>query len=477
MPSKVDTETQDLTVGEVYLGDPPNPNRRTVGLAVAAVAALSLSTWPGLGVVLALGSLLLGVAWAAGFRTGPAKWCLATMLLLPWLVIRDNTWLAISIVCTVFLSAALATDAAATKQRMTDLSVGAIFRLGPRPASAPSTQGTDHSSAAVLRGLLFAAPVVGVFWLLLASADDVFASVFNPDSIPTLRIVFFVVLAPICVGVVAFAATARNPRFKTPSTFAARFFGPVESSIVLGAVSALFAAFITLRLATLDRDIEDVAWRSEVRSGFFQLLWVAALTVLLVLAIRQVAGPSGISPRVRILGWLAIALASVIDGLAVMRIAEYVELSFLSPLRFWSFGFGLWLLVILGFTSLRLSGWAGGKRWFTAAALGSWMLFLSVLGVINPDHRIAQHNFDSYDPTAESLTPDGEPVWIAVKPLMWLSEDATDVIVENIEVLRPMPNDRYVRVRDHLCTRELPESWRDWNISRSAARDAIQELC
>ena len=384
----------------------------------------------------------------------------------PWLVIRDNTWLTISIVCTAALVAGIATIASSTSQSFFHLSISAMLRRVDTGVTA--SVGTGGQVASVARGVVFAIPVVGVFWLLLASADDVFASVVNPETVPVARIVLFVLLVPILVAGV-WAATNRRPtRDASPSSIA-RFFGTIEVSIVLSAVSALFFVFVALRLATLGRELDEATWREEVRSGFFQLLWVAALTVLLVLAIRHVAGRALVTGRIRRLSWLTIALAAAIDGLALLRIAQYVEQSFLSPLRFWSFGFGLWLLVVLAMTAVRVADIGGERNWFVGAALTSWALFLFALAVLNPDARIAQHNFDN--------APTGQDQWIAVQPLMWLSEDATPIIVDNIEVLRPMPNNRYERTVEHLCTRDLEGSWRELHISRAAARDAIVDLC
>ena len=450
------------------------------GIVVAAVVAISIIARSGLGLTLSLAALLVGMAVGVGWSTSSGRWCLTTMLLLPWLVIRDNTWLAISIVCTVLIVLVLAAVASATRQSLSNMSLSALLRIGSVPTAQPnesragSRAETEENVLAVVRGVLLASPIVLFFWWLLASADDVFASIINPSSVnlsivPFGRIGMFIALSPFLVAVGTYAATRRTPSAKKPSVLAAKYFGPVESTIVLGAVSSLFAVFVALRVATLGQPLDEAVWRSEVRSGFFQLLWVAALTVLLVLVIHHLAGESGLVSRVRRLGWLAIALAAAIDVLAMVRIAEYVERSFQTPLRFWSFGFGVWLLALLGLTALRLSTLRVAARWFIAAALASWMIFLFALGVINPDQRIAQHNFDN--------APTGENEWIAVQPLMWLSEDATDVIVENIEVLRPMPNDRFVRTRDHLCSTDREGGWRALHFSRGAAKDAVADLC
>lgn len=435
------------------------------GLGFAALFAIAASTYSGVGMAITVAVALVGLAVAIGVRTPTGIWLASTATLVPWLLIRDNTWLSISIVCTAMLAVVLASLSAATEQRIDDVSLGAVFRRSERPPSLDVLGSSERAIFSVVRGVLVATPIVALFWMLLASADDVFAEIANPSIIPVARGALFVIILPVALLASRFAMVGR-PSLPGPSR---RRFGVVEASIVLGAVSALFTVFIVLRLATAGREISDAAWRGEVRSGFFQLLWVAALTVLLVLAIRQVAGTPRLSGRLKHLALLTIGLASIIDILAIQRIGEYVDRTFLSPLRFWSFGFGLWLLVVLALTALRVANVRPDKRWFTAALVTSWVVFIFVLGVVNPDQRIATHNFAN--------PPTGENEWIAVRPLMWLSEDATPVIVDNIEALRPMPNDRYVRVVDHLCTRRVDDSWRDFHVSRRAAQDAIVDLC
>ena len=253
-----------------------------VGLPLALLAAVALSATSGVGLAITSTAALVALATEAGLRSSAAQLCLVTVSLVPWLVVRDNTWLAICIVATVGLVLVLAAVAAATQQRIGDLSFGAVFRRQASTRPPVAAPGSDLVWS-MLRGVAFAVPVVGVFWAFLAAADDVFAAVADPSRIPSSRMLLFIVLAPTLMAVSKFASDGRSSRPARTSFIAGRF-GVVESSIVLGAVSLLFGAFITLRLATLNRPIDPDAWRSEVRSGFFQLLWVAALTVLLVLA-------------------------------------------------------------------------------------------------------------------------------------------------------------------------------------------------
>ena len=142
--------------------------------------------------------------------------------------------------------------------------------------------------------------------------------------------------------------------------------------------------------------------------------------------------------------------------------------SFNTPLRFWSFAFGIWLLIVLAMTAARLVS-AESSRWFTGALITSWMFFVVTMAVVNPDLRIAENNFANPPPGVDQFIP--------VNPLIWLSDDATPTIVENIDVLIPLPNQRFERVRDHLCSAEDFDSWRDSSLSRSAAAQPRAELC
>lgn len=440
---------------------------RRAGFALALVLAVGLSTSSGLGLAVSCLALLLGIAWGIGFRSTTARWCASAGVLAPWLTVRDNTWLLLCIIFTVVLVAFVSAFGAATEQRLGDLSVGAIWRrVRPRPIDAPPALGeSERTAVALVRGAVIATPIVLVFWALLASSDEVFAEIADPSIVPVGRGGLFLVVLPLCLGLLRFAVIGRPSQPAVPRPA----FGSLESSVVLTLVSALFTLFISLRAATIGRELSDAALRSEVRSGFFQLLWVVALTVVLVLAIRQIAGAPTLERHVRRLSLLTIFLAAVIDGLAMLKIADYVSETFLSPLRFWSFGFGLWLLVVLALTALRVAGVRAGDHWFTAALVSSWMVFVFAMGAVNPDRRIAEHNFAN--------PPTGEDEWIAVKPLMWLSEDATPTIVENVEVLRPMPNDRYERMVEHLCLLDDSDGWRDAHLSRTKAREAIEPLC
>lgn len=452
-----------------------------LGLSVAAVGAIAGGFRPGLGLAIGLLALMISAVVVVGPRSRAGLWCASWVVVLPLLILRDNRWLAICVAVTALAVALFSLTARASGQSLDDFAIARVFRRSDRPyrpkMSAPPRELTiDGRIWAGLRGLIIAAPVVWVFATLLSSADAVFAQLLAFDigsSIPSLsfptsvflRLAWFVGLAVCAVPALRFGADRRTSSHMTKRERV----GVTEMSIVFGSVCALFTLFIVSRLSSFGREFSNELLREEVRGGFFQLLWVAVLTVALVLAARLVGSEALTLWRVRALAVLAIALAAAIDVLALVRIAGYVRGSFSTPLRVWSFGFGLWLLVVLTLAAIRALGINGDRRWFTAALLTSWMGFVLVIGVFNPDQWIATYNFEN--------APTEPDQFIAVNPLIWLSDDATEVIIENIDVLRPMPNDRFDRMVSHLCATPSDDSWRDFNVSRSRAQGPIEVLC
>lgn len=449
-----------------------------LGAGAAAVAAIVGSLQPGLGLAIAVSCFVLATARVVGTRTRAGLWCASWMLSVPWLIVRDNRWLAICIAATTALVAAFGLAARASGQSLDDFSALKLFRRPRAEPAAPvadpvaswSGMRVDRRLIAVVRGLAIAAPILWAFAMLLGSADAVFASFLTVErdidapAFPIERLGWFLLLLAAAVPALQQGSANRG----SVEPVVKRKVGELESSIVLGSVCALFSLFIVIRLASFGREFSNELLRGEVRGGFFQLLWVAALTVALVLALRRDAGAM-LTGRVRALGVATVGLAGVIDTLALVRIVGYVRSSFHTPLRFWSFGFGLWLLVVLVLVALRVVGVGSDRRWFSLGLVSSWMIFVVAMALANPDAQVASYNFDP------ATREPGQP--ISVIPLMGLSDDATPIIVENIEVLRPMTNDRFIRMRDHLCDNRVGDGWRDWHWSRNAAQDPLDGLC
>ncbi len=438
-------------------------------LAIGVVGSVAVTTRAGVGSALTLGALAGGLAVVVRDRSGLLRLTLAAALFLPFLVVRDNSWLALCILFTSGLVGAFVALAAGTDQRVFDFRAGAVLRLEPaaRPVTPTRSDGGSAGTAvAVIRGGVLALVITALFRELLADADSVFASLVDFSIVPFGRLGFGGLLAAVFLVVALLASMDRVVRPVVPR----RPLGMVECTMVLGALNLLFLAFVVLRLGNLGKPLSEDAWRSEVRSGFFQLLFVAALAIALLLLLRRIVRTDTAAQLARF-RWLAtgtVVLAGLIDVIALQRIAEYVQRNFMTPLRWWSFGFGLFLMAVLVLVAVRILGWRAEREWISGAVICTWMVFVGAMALSNPDQRMADYNFD------HPRESDGV---ISVQALFWLSEDATPTIVERIDVLRPLPNTRFDRMVAHLCATEPQESWRQFNFARSDASDATKELC
>jgi hypothetical protein len=127
---------------------------------------------------------------------------------------------------------------------------------------------------------------------LLAQADAVFASFFELRSDPLAWIghVLLFALGAVAATGLARAASA-SPMAALPKV--AWRLGGIETLIVLVALNLVFAAF-TMAQVVAATGAGAAAIRSQgltyaayAHSGFFQLLWVAGLTLVLLLMLRM----------------------------------------------------------------------------------------------------------------------------------------------------------------------------------------------
>ncbi|WP_022928815.1 DUF4153 domain-containing protein, partial [Patulibacter americanus] len=210
--------------------------------------------------------------------------------------------------------------------------------------------------AAVVRGVGMAALLVGGFGALFASADPAFADatgdLLNVGVDPaswTRRLGFGALAGTIAAALVRLAAvhgpvTAAR-RSRTP--------GRVETLIALGALVALFAAFVAVQAPVLFGGADHVAVTDDLgygdyaRAGFLQLLVVATLTLAVV----------GVAARHRdraVRGLLAAlcVLTLVVLLSAHLRLRLVEDVYGLTRVRYGGHAVLVWLAAVVGLVLL-----------------------------------------------------------------------------------------------------------------------------
>lgn len=285
-----------------------------------------------------------------------------------------------------------------------------------------------------LRALVVTAVLLLVFGALFAGADSAFASLLGdlmPDASVTGGPWRLVLLAFGLVGALAVAHTAAAPaKWDRVAVPAGRPRNRVEWALPLILLVLLFAAFNAVQLAVLfggyDAVLEKTGqtYAEYARQGFWQLLLVTLLTLLVVVFALRWAPRDGAADRKLVRGVLGTlcALALVVVASAVRRMDMYVEAYGLTRLRVSVVGGELWLgLVIV----LIMAAGVWGARWLPRAVAASAAAGVLAFGLMSPDSLIAERNVQRYEETqkfdldyARSLSADAVPALDKLKEPM-----------------------------------------------------------
>ena len=462
---------------------------RLVLLATFVTSAAALLPGNSLG----LGVGLVGVAFAAYGATisgERGKWnsvfLFSGLLLLAFAAIRDASWIVVPGVlggatCLVF--------ALWPPEHLWDTVRGAFPFLrilqGWRSAASlvESSVPSDASlrSKPLLRGLGLTLPLVGFFGVLFASADSAFARLMGEAVLVDVDVAL--VPARIATAGWAFAIAGgmhaglgrgtglvpsvwhRDPWKKVDPEATARTASPIEWLLPLGSLNLLFIAFVLVQFAVLFGGRAHVlattglTYAEYARSGFFQLLVVAGVVLLILEGARTFVTPA--TPREKrtlevLLASLAV-LTVVVLWSAMFRLGLYEETFGASRARFEARLIMVWLASLLLMAIARGSVPKG--PWLLRGAVLSAAVTMLVGLASNPDDIIARSAVNRFEATGE----------FDAYYLGTLSADAIPELLSLPEAIRACV------VNDHAAGLVGEDPWPAWNLGRERARDALSE--
>ncbi len=275
----------------------------------------------------------------------------------------------------------------------------------PADAAAPGAYHWKRWLPAVLRGLVLALPVVLVFATLLAAADPVFERAlkyfFDIERLPEylFRLAYILIGMYLLMGVFLHATLssreewlpqAENPRVKP-------FIGFVESAVVLGSVSLLFAVFVVIQFRYFFGGVENITaegftYSEYARRGFGELVAVAFFSLVLFLGFGSLTRREDPLRRKIYsgIGAFLVAMVVVILVSSYRRLVLYEDAYGFTGLRLYTHVFILWLgILLVAVAALEI---AGRIRWFSGAAIGVAFGFTLTLAVLNVDATIVRMN-------------------------------------------------------------------------------------
>jgi hypothetical protein len=306
-----------------------------------------------------------------------------------------------------------------------------------------------------------------VFGSLLAGADKGFND-FLEALVPDLEVGVYVRMA--FFGVVAAAGAlgacylvAAPPDIDEdaearPGTLRLKDYG-----LPVGVLVLLFTGFVGTQLAVLFggeayvMKTAGVTFAEYARSGFWQLLWVAVLTLGVIAGVAHFA----VKKTAREQLWLRVLLGSlavltlVIVASALSRMWFYQQAYGWTVLRLLVASCEIWLavvylMVIAGGITLR-------ANWLPKAIVGTGAAFLLTVMAINPERVVADYNVSRFEATQK----------IDTGYLATLSEDAVPALVR-------LPAQERTCALRWLKDRNVEQDWRDWNLARHNAKASLE---
>ena len=329
-----------------------------------------------------------------------------------------------------------------------------------------------------LRAAAIAVPIMVVFGVLLASADRVFGDLVTPalphwSFGPVIGHLFFFGFGAAAAATLVRAAL--GPSAPEPGLpWSSPELGAAEWISVLAGIDALFALFVGVQFAVLFggahrvRVTAGLTYAQYARTGFIQLIIVAALAVVVILGAWDLGKRTSSQERRTFLRLttVMVGLCGVILASALKRLMLYERAFGFTLMRFAATVVIGWIAFVL--LAVLVTSWRGARDRVVAAILTGAVAALLVANIVNPDRYIAQHNLARYAGTGKI---DVDYLGNA------MSADAVPLIVASLDRLSRSDASR---LRDELCLRApwLAGSTdiRSWNAGRSAARAALRRI-
>jgi hypothetical protein len=256
----------------------------------------------------------------------------------------------------------------------------------------------------------------------------------------------------------------------------AGFLGAIEAFVILGSVDLLFAFFVAIQFRYMFGGQENITaagytFSEYARRGFFELVWVAVISLLLYQALNAVTRRrTAAQARVfTALAFLLVGSVLVILVSAFQRLLLYENAYGFTRLRTYTHVFIPWLGLLLAGTMLfqlaRREQWFGGLLLLTAAGFGLSFCVLDVDGLIARQNVARAQAGKSLDGAY----------------LLTLSDDVLPVLVREFQ-RQGQPE----RIRDTLgavlacrvyrTSLEEARPWQAYHPGRTVARQSLAGL-
>jgi hypothetical protein len=356
--------------------------------------------------------------------------------------------------------------------------VDPFFRTFAELATIRSSDKHRETAQRILKGLMLTVPVIAVFILLLSSADLVFQRYLSnfitlqPETLA--RLMNSTVVAVLFMGAYAYIFYSSQNEAARKSEHSRGFsLGSIESSMLLGSLSLLFAIFILVQFAYLFGGVETVlaqgfTYADYARRGFFELVETSALALFLLIAVEAFVIKLDKS-HLKSFRWLSSTLVLevlLIMGSAIKRLALYESAYGFSIARLYAHVIIFFLAAIFGLLLYKIHKDAREET-FAFRSFITALLFLGIMNGINPDAFIARQNINRYVKTNQ----------LDVVYLTQLSDDALPETMKVLDIKDEQLRGLFASTTYRNQVGRIEAKYQDWqslNFSSTKADRLLQ---
>lgn len=334
-----------------------------------------------------------------------------------------------------------------------------------------------------VKGIIMAAPFLVVFTLLFMSADAMFNNFVNRTihlSIPATFIPQMFIIGIISIGVLGALAHIFGFINTTINSFIPRkafsndnpVDRTIESAVFLSLIAALFLLFIGFQATYLFGGVVNIlqngmTYAQYARQGFWELLVVAFITLLLLLALDKYSLKSLQNRK----WWftfpslIIIAEVLVIIISAFKRLMLYQSVYGMTTLRLYVSGTIVLLGVIFVILLVKFV-MHKSSAFFMLGVLLSLISALIVFNLINPDKLIADTNIKRYN--------EGQQI-----DIYYLSNLSADAVPSLLTVYDKFSEEEKTELNYTMTDKRMDlefskKDWQSYNISREKALKLLQ---
>ncbi|MBP9756980.1 MAG: DUF4173 domain-containing protein [Candidatus Pacebacteria bacterium] len=335
-----------------------------------------------------------------------------------------------------------------------------------------------ESAIQIIRGIAMALPVVVILLALFASADPTFerffTALFNTpffDSEYPIRILIDIGVAAMLIGAYSYAMGAHSTVSDMFATSVKKL-GTIEVMILLGSVTAVFAAFVAVQASYFFGGTDYIAsqgltYAEYARRGFFELNVVCVLAWLVLMITEQfIDRGAAHSPAFKSLSASLVTLVLLVMTSSFYKIYLYESVYGFTTLRLYSHAFVI--LLAITFVSLLYKIFIDIRNeTFALRTFLSVALFVAAMNLLNPDAYIASKNIARYEATGK----------IDVEHITTLSEDAVPELIRAAAIVDTASTTlitENLQKRAQQVRKVLP--WQSQTLSRKNAARALTNV-